>query len=179
MQEGFVLINRFLVGYSNHIIYYISTKPTKMKYTTEITVDLPREEFIKKLDNPEHMKHWQQGLLGYELLSDKPKAEGARMNLKYKMGKREFEMVETIIKSNLPDELHTTYDTKGVHNIQKNYFKEIEGKTQWVSECEFQFSGFGMKLMGFLMPGAFKKQSMKYLKDFKAFAENGTSVLNT
>lgn len=150
-----------------------------MNYTTEITINLPREEFIKKLDTPEHMKHWQRGLVNYEILSGKPGTEGAQMSLKYKMGKREFEMVETIIKRNLPDELHTTYDTKGVHNIQKNYFKEIEGKTKWVSESVFQFSGFGMKLMGFLMPGAFKKQSIKYLEDFKAFAEKGISVLNS
>jgi len=45
-----------------------------------------------------------------------------------------------------------------------------------VSESEFEFAGFGMKLIGFLMPGAFKKQSLKYLTDFKDFAENGTSV---
>ncbi|MCL6275617.1 SRPBCC family protein [Muricauda sp. 2012CJ35-5] len=149
-----------------------------MKYTCEITIDLPRDKFIEKLDNPEHMKHWQRGLVGYEHLSDSPESEGAQMRLKYKMGKREFEMVETIIKRNLPEEFHTTYDTKGVHNIQKNYFQEVNGKTQWTSESEFQFSGFGMKLMAFLMPGAFKKQSMKYLMDFKAFAENGTSVLD-
>jgi len=30
--------------------------------------------------------------------------------------------------------------------------------------------------MAFLMPGAFKKQSKKYMDDFKAFAEHGTSV---
>lgn len=149
-----------------------------MKYTTEITIDLPRDEFIKKLDNPENMKHWQRGLVDYEHLSENPVVEGAQMTLKYKMGKREFEMVETIIKRNLPEEFHTTYDTKGVHNIQKNYFKEEDGKTRWISESEFQFSGFGMKVMAFLMPGAFKKQSMKYLQDFKAFAEKGTSVLD-
>ena len=72
--------------------------------------------------------------------------------------------------------MHMTYDTKGVHNIQKNYFKDEGDKTRWVSETEFQFSGFGMKLMGFLMPGAFKKQSFKYMQDFKAFAETGKSV---
>ncbi len=149
-----------------------------MKYTTEITIDLPRDEFIKKLDNPENMKHWQRGLVSYEHLSENPGMEGAQMALKYKMGKREFEMVETIIKRNPPEEFHTTYDTKGVHNIQKNYFKEEDFKTRWISESEFQFSGFGMKVMAFLMPGAFKKQSMKYLQDFKAFAEEGTSVLD-
>lgn len=149
-----------------------------MKYTTEIVVDLPRDEFIKKLDNPENMKHWQRGLLNYEQLSQNPGQEGARMSLSYKMGKREMEMVETIIKRKLPEEMHATYDTKGVHNIQKNYFREENGKTRWVSESEFQFSGFVMKLMGFLMPGAFKKQSFKYMEDFKNFAEKGISVLD-
>lgn len=150
-----------------------------MKYTTEVTVDLPRDEFIKKLDDPENMKHWQKGLVGYEQLSAKPGLEGAQMSLTYKMGKRDLQMVETIIKRNLPDELHTFYDTKGVHNIQKNYFHEVDGQTKWVSECEFQFSGLGMKVMGFLMPGAFKKQSLTYMQDFKAFAEKGISVLDT
>jgi hypothetical protein len=36
-----------------------------------------------------------------------------------------------------------------------------------------------MKLIGFLMPGAFKKQSMKYAQDFKNFAEKGFSVTDT
>ena len=150
-----------------------------MKYTTEIVVDVPREEFIKKMDDPENMKHWQQGLIGYEQLSTNPGQEGARMSLSYKMGKREMNLVETIIKRNLPDELYMTYDTKGVHNIQKNYFKEEGDKTRWVSETEFQVSGFGMKLMAFFMPGAFKKQSLKYMQDYKAFAEKGESVLNS
>lgn len=150
-----------------------------MKYTTEIVVDVPREEFIKKMDDPNNMKHWQKGLIGYEQLSANVGQEGSRMSLSYEMGKRKIDMVETIIKRNLPEEMHMTYETKGVHNIQKNYFKEENGATRWISESEFQFSGFGMKLMGFLMPGAFKKQSLKYMEDFKAFAENGTSVLNS
>jgi hypothetical protein len=150
-----------------------------MKYTTEVTVDLPRDEFIKKLDDPENMKHWQKGLVNYEHLSGNPGLEGAQMSLSYKMGKRELQMVETVIKRNLPEELHSIYDAKGVHNIQKNYFEEMDGKTKWISESEFQFSGLGMKIMGFLMPGAFKKQSLKYMEDFKAFAENGISVLDS
>ncbi len=150
-----------------------------MKYTTEIVINLPREEVIKKLDNPENMKHWQRGLVNYEILKGAPGTEGAQMKLIYKMGKRDMVLTETIIKNNFPEEFHATYDTKGVHNVQQNYFTELEsGKTKWTSESEFQFAGFGMKMMGFLMPGAFKKQSLKYLTDFKNFAENGTSVSN-
>jgi len=151
-----------------------------MKYTTEITIELPMEQFIRKLDNPDHLKHWQRGLVKYEHLSGTPGEAGAQMELHYKIGKREMVLVETIITKNLPHELQLTYDTKGVHNIQKNYFKEVNGNsTQWVSESEFQFSSVMMKVMAFLMPGAFKKQSRKYAEDFKAFAEKGISVANS
>ena len=149
-----------------------------MKYTTEVVIDLTKDAFIEKLDNPDNMKHWMRGFLGYENLSGEPGQEGARMNMRFKMGKREMEMVETIIKRNMPDELRMTYDTKGVHNIQKNFFKEENGKTRWISESEFQFEGLGMKIMAFLMPGSFKKQSRKYAEDFKNFAEKGISVLD-
>lgn len=150
-----------------------------MKYKTEILIDLPRDAFLQKLNNTENMKHWIRGLVSYESISGEPGTEGARMNMKFKMGKRDLEMVETIIKRNLPNELHMIYDAKGVHNVQKNYFTEENGKTRWVSESEFQFEGLGMKLMAFLIPGTFKKQSKQYANDFKNFAENGVSVLDT
>ena len=148
-----------------------------MKYTTEITVEVPRPEFIEKMDSITNLKHWQQGLISYNPISGPPGQERSKMELSYRMGKRNLVLVETIMKKDLPGELHATYDTKGVHNIQKNYFKDIDGKsTLWISESEFQFSGFMMKAMGFLMPGAFKKQSVKYMQDFKTFAEDGISV---
>ncbi|MBC2840025.1 SRPBCC family protein [Robiginitalea sp. SC105] len=148
-----------------------------MKYTCEIAIDLPRDKMVALLDNPENMKHWQQGLKSYRVLSGVPGREGAQMELEYQMGKRHLVMVETLIKHNPPHELHTTYDTRGVHNIQKNYFEEVgENSSRWISESEFQFSSLPLKLMGWFMPGAFKKQSMKYLEDFKRFAETGESV---
>lgn len=148
-----------------------------MKYRSEITIDLPRDQMVAILDDPENMKYWQKGLVAYRHLSGEPGTEGAQMELEYKMGKRSMVMVETIIKRNMPEEMHTTYDTKSVHNIQKNYFQELgDGRSKWISDSEFQFDNLLMKLMGWLMPGVFKKQSMAYLKDFKAFAETGTSV---
>jgi hypothetical protein len=79
------------------------------------------------------------------------------------MGKRDIEMIETITVRNLPDEFSGTYEAKGVFNIVKNYFRPVsENKTKYINESEFQFNGF-MKLIGFLMPGAFRKESEKYL----------------
>lgn len=148
-----------------------------MKYTCEITIDLPRDEVIKKLDSAENMKHWLKGLINYEFLDENPGEVGSKMKQEYQIGKRNMVMIETIIKNNFPNEFHASYDAKGVHNVQKNYFEEVgPNTTKWVSESEFKFGSLGMKMMSFIMPGAFKKQSLKYLKDFKNFAENGISV---
>lgn len=148
-----------------------------MKYTCEITINLPREEVIRKLNNVENMKHWQKGLINYEILSGIPGEVGATMKLDYKMGKRTISMIETISKNDFPNEFNATYEAKGVYNIQRNTFHEVDSNTtKWVSESEFQFSSFGMKLMGWIMPGVFKKQSSKYLEDFKNYVENGVSI---
>jgi len=79
-------------------------------------------------------------------------------------------MIETITKRNLPEEFNGTYEAKNVYNVVNNVFVDQGENTTWISDNEFQFSGY-MKLIAFFMPGAFKKQSMKSMKDFKIFAE--------
>lgn len=148
-----------------------------MKYITEIIVNVSLKEFIETLDNPDNMKHWQQGLINYDHIHGIPGEVGSKMRIRYKMGKRDMELIETITQNELPHALHATYDTKGMHNLQENFFEEIaENKTKWTSKNEFIPTSFALRMMTLLMPGAFKKQSKKYLNDFKTFAEKGTSV---
>ena len=143
-----------------------------MKYSNKVEINLPRQKVIELFDNTDNMPKWQPGFISFEPISGTPGQPGAKSKLKYKMGKREVEMIETIIARNLPDEFHAKFEAKNVYNIQKNYFTEpTPGKTKWVSESEFKLSGM-MKLFAWLMPGAFKKQTQKYLDLFKKFAEN-------
>ena len=143
-----------------------------MKYTAEIEINKPIDTVIELFDNPDNMGKWMEGLQSFEHLSGTPGEPGAKSRLKFKMGKREIEMIETVTVRNLPDEFSGTYEAAGVFNIVKNKFEKIsENKTKYFTENEFQFKGF-MKIMAWIMPGAFKKQSMKYLKSFKQFAEN-------
>lgn len=142
-----------------------------MKFTTEIEINLPIDKVIALFDNPDNLKKWMKGLESFEAISGTPGQPGARSKLRFKMGKREMEMIETITVRNLPHEFSGTYEVNGVFNIVRNKFLPVgNNKTKYISEQEFEFSGF-MKVMGWLMPGAFKKQSMKYQQDFKAFAE--------
>lgn len=143
-----------------------------MKYTSQITINAPIQKVITLFDNPDNLPKWMEGLQEFEHLSGTPGEVGARSLLKFKMGKRELHMIETITVKNLPEEFSGTYEAKGVFNIVKNKFVALsDTQTKYISEQEFQFTGF-MKIIGFLMPGAFKQQSMKYLAAFKYFVEN-------
>lgn len=143
-----------------------------MKYSVEIEINQPINKVIELFDNVDNMKQWMEGLQSFEHISGTAGQVGAKSKLTFKMGSREIEMIETITVRNLPAEFSGTYEAKGVFNIVRNKFQSIgESKTKYISEQEFELAGF-MKLIGFLMPGTFKKQSMKYLQDFKNFAEN-------
>lgn len=143
-----------------------------MRYTVSIDLKLPRQKVIKLLDNTDNLKLWQPGLYKIEHLNGSRGTPGAKMKLYYKMGKREVEMIETIITREFPEKFHSSYDADGVQNIQKNYFEEIDqNTTRWTSVCEFRFSNFSMRIMGWLIPSAFKKQSLEYMEHFKKFAE--------
>jgi len=149
----------------------ITNKYRHMKYTSEIEINRPVEKVIELFDNPDNLDKWMEGLQSFEHIGGTPGQPGAKSRLKFKMGKREIEMIETITVRNLPDEFSGTYEAKGVFNIVKNKFISLpDNRTKYVSEQEFHFKGF-MKIIAFLMPGVFKKQSMKYLSAFKNFVE--------
>lgn len=150
-----------------------------MKYTIETIIELPRDKVIKKLDNTDNLKHWQEGLVSTEHISGTPGQVGAKMKLVFKMGKRHMELIENITKREFPNEFHGTYTTKGMHNVQENYFEELpNGHTKWVSKSEFIPTSFVLRIMTLIMPSTFKKQSKKYMDAFKNFAEKGISVNN-
>ena len=150
-----------------------------MKYQTKIIINAPLKEVIEKLDNPDNMKHWQKGLVKYINVNGLDTgAPGAQMELHYKMGNRDMVLTETVLKNDFPNFFEASYTTKGVYNIQKNYFKELSpSKTEWIGDNEFRFQSLAMKAFGFLMPRVFKKQSLEFFEAFKAYVENGTSVI--
>lgn len=143
-----------------------------MKYSTEITIDLPRERVIELFDSQENIFKWMEGLKSFDHLEGEPGQVGAKSEMKFETGKRKIEMTETILERDLPDRFKMSYESPGVYNEVGNFFSEIDSEhTLYRTEHYFRFDGFGLKVMAFLMPGLFKKQSAKYLNDFKVFAE--------
>ena len=145
-----------------------------MKYTSEIEIGLPRKKVIELYDNPDNLKQWQEGLESFEHLSGEPGTVGAKSLIKYKMGKRNIEMTETILKKDLPNNYDFLFEAKGVWNEVKNSFSEINpNQTKWTIENDFRGKGM-MAVMMFLMPGMFKKQTMKFMISFKRASEIGS-----
>lgn len=142
-----------------------------MRYTCEITIDLPRERVVELFDDPGNLAKWQPGLVSFEPVSGTPGQVGAKSKLRYQMGSRTVDMVETVVSRNLPEEFSGTYEAKNVYNQVSNRFYPEGNGTRWVVDTDFRFSGL-MRFVALLMPGAFKKQTRKFLLDFKHFAEH-------
>jgi len=143
-----------------------------MKYSNQIDINLPLNRVIELFDSSDNLSKWQPSLLRFEHLSGEPGQVGAKSKMVYKRGKGQMEMIETITLNELPHRMNGTYEMKGTLNLMSNKFEAVDANTtRWISDTEFRFSSFPMKMMGWLMPGAFKKQSQKFMDQFKAFAE--------
>ncbi|MCP4132753.1 MAG: SRPBCC family protein [bacterium] len=144
-----------------------------MKFTCVVEIDLPVETVIELYDSPENLKKWQDGFVSIEHLSGSPGEPGAKSKLIYTIGKRTIELIETIIKKDLPREFSALYEAETMVNTMKNQFTSPDpNRTIFDMEIEYtKFNGVIPKMMSFFMPGIFKKQTQKWLNQFKTFAE--------
>jgi uncharacterized protein YndB with AHSA1/START domain len=161
-----------------------------MKYTVSIEIALPRDRVAQLLADPAQMPKWLRGLVSHEPISGTHGQVGTVSRVVMQMGKQEFEGTETITRRE-PVDLQEIPSGGVVH-----FEREIVGEgmwsaarerlteagpqaTLWESENEYRFSGLMMRVVGLLMPSAFRKQSLQHMQDFKAFAEQGQDVRDT
>ena len=158
-----------------------------MKFTVSIEIALPRERVAVMLADPELLPKWLHGLVLHEPLSGVHGQVGTTSRVVMQMGQQQIECTETITRRE-PVDLHAIPSGSIVH-----FDREIVGKgmwsvvrerlieagpetTLWESESEYRFSGVLMRMVGLLMPAAFRKQTRQHMQDFKAFAEQGKDV---
>ena len=147
-----------------------------MKYINEVIVDLPMERTLELFDSIDNMYEWMEGLKSHKHLEGIPGEVGAKMAMQFKMGKQDFEIQETITAKDLPGIFSARYDSKFSSNHVSNSFIQIgHDKTKISSETEVFPHAFFVKLMCWIAPASFKKQSQKILDNFKKFAENQTN----
>jgi hypothetical protein len=158
-----------------------------MKYTVSIEIAVPRERVAQLLADPAHMPMWLRGLVLHEPVSGTHGQVGTESRVVMQMGTQTMEATETITRRE-PANLHgiprdsvVHFDreivAKGMWSTARERLTEVGPETTlWESENEHRFSSVPMRLVGLVMPGAFRKQTRRHMQDFKAFAEQGTDV---
>ena len=140
-----------------------------MKFTCTTLVNRPILVVVDHFQNPETMKHCQDGFIEIVHTDGEKGKAGSKAKLVYK----KFDLLETIIKNDLPNEFIGLYEHKHMTNTMKVNFEAInDNSTKYISEIEYtQFNGFAIKTMAKLFPGMFRKQVQKWMDKFKVYVE--------
>lgn len=144
-----------------------------MKFNCAVDIDLPRVRVVELFDKPENMEFWQDGFLSFEPKSDNYGAVGSQSLIKYDIKGRKMDLLETITARDLPHKFYATYEGDFGKNSMNNDFIQLgPQQTRWTAEIEYtEMNGFIMNMMAKLMPGMFRKQTQKWMDQFKAWSE--------
>jgi hypothetical protein len=145
-----------------------------MKYTCTIEINLPIDNVVKIWSDKTYFNQWQDGFQSIEVISGEAGTIGSKSKILLQHGKRKMELIETIISNNLPFNKKALYEHMHMTNTQLTIFEVVnKNKTRYISEVEYsKFNGIIPKLMSMVFSGMFKKQSQKWMNQFKAFAES-------
>ena len=121
-----------------------------MKYTCSIIINEPIHKVIALWEDEKNFKEWQDGFKSITHLSGLKNTKGAVSKIIFE-DKMTIELVETIIKINLPQEKVALYEHKHMVNTQESRFEPIDLKqTKYTSEVEYlKFNGFMINIVCF------------------------------
>ncbi len=142
-----------------------------MKFSCEIQINAPLERVAVLWFDESNNKHWQDGFESCKLVAGVKNEVDSKSILSY--NKEKMILEETILLYNYPLEKKGLYEHKHMSNTQHTKFKDLgNGKTLYISEVDYiAFHHFMPRLLFKLFPSMFKKMSMKWVKQFKTFAE--------
>lgn len=143
------------------------------KFQCSVEIDRPLDRVVELFDNPDNLAEWQDGFVSYTNDSGEPGQAGAKSTFIYEGKGGRMELIETIIKNDLPREFVGEYWHKHMTNTMRYWFEPIsETRTRYNSEVEYtELRGYMIKIMAALFPGMFRKQVQKWMDQFKAFVE--------
>ena len=142
-----------------------------MNFTTQITINRPRQRVVELIRNPDNIAQWQPGVQSVELIYGERDQIGARSRVVVDMKGVRLEMIETVVKHSPPDLFASAFEARGVRNLVENRFiEEDSDKTRWVMTNAFRFTGL-MSLLGLFLDDVVPKQTFESMNRFKIFAE--------
>lgn len=158
-----------------------------MKYTVSIEIDQPRKRVAQLLADPAQVPKWLRGLVVHEPLDGVHGQVSTTSRVVMRAGRQTMEATETVTRRE-PADLEriapggvVRYERElvadGMWSAARERLTESgPGTTRWESENEYRFRALPMRLLAPLLRGTFRKQSLRHMQDFKAFAEHATDV---
>lgn len=145
-----------------------------LKFTCTVDIDLPLQKVIELWDKPENLKYWQDGFQKMVHISGEEGRPGSKAEMFYIMNGREMILTETIVVNELPHEFTGYYESEKTQNTMENLFTELSPQsTRWEANINYTLlKGLIINLIVKLYPSMFKKQTQKWMDQFKAFAES-------
>lgn len=142
-----------------------------MKYAIETVIEKPLAEVLEQFHDSSKYMMWMPGIKSHQTISGNQRETGSQSEFEFRMNGKDFSIKETIIKNKMT-EVTAEYISNGTVNTQTTQFWKIDdNKTAYKVHESFKLSGF-MKVIGFLMPYSFKKQTKEFVEAFKRFSEN-------
>lgn len=148
-----------------------------MKYTCTVEIPLERDECVRLWLDETKFEEWQEGFQYRNWKEGEANQVGSKSDILILQGKQKIELEETILENHLPEYILGKYVHRHMTNTQKTSFKALSpNSTLMTSEVEYTaFHTFAPKFFAWLFPGMFKKQSQKWLDQFKLMAEKYAS----
>jgi uncharacterized protein YndB with AHSA1/START domain len=144
-----------------------------MKFKLETVINKPRADVWQAFDNIENLQKWQPTLIKQEFIEGIPGQVGAVSKLTFEESGREFSLTEKIAHRDAPNQLDSIYENNFADNTIKNKFIEQgTDQTSWVTETEFTFKTFLMKIMGNALKKNYIKRTQRDMQRFKEMVES-------
>lgn len=143
------------------------------KFECSVVINQPLGHVVALFENPDNLSEWQDGFKSYTHDSGEKGQPGAKSTFLYEGRGGEMEILETIIRNDLPEEFMAEYWHKHMTNTMRYWFEALgPNETRYAAEVHYtEARGFMIKLMMTLFPSMFRKQVQKWMDQFKAFAE--------
>lgn len=127
----------------------------------------------KYFADPNYLHEYQNGFQNKKTIQGEAGTKDAVSKMYYKMGNREMVLTETILANNLPDSFEAFYHHKDMDNTYKCTFKALsDDKTLYKTEVHYtRIDWFLPRLFAILFSGMYRKQSYRWMENFKNFVE--------
>lgn len=140
-----------------------------MKFSCKLEVEAPRDFVVKHFSIPDNQLKWHSDMKSIKLLEGKPGEQGCKTLLEFE----KFQIVETVLSNDLPDNFLGDYETPGIcHNTMRTQFESNGSHTYVGVTVDYKKMNWFMKGMSILMPWALKGPVKKYLNQFKQVVES-------